>query len=100
MDLRTLDRATLPADVGPTRSDAPIAMWSWLAAAVLVAGIGFVCQRGNTCAVATVDDLVFRRSPARMLALVYTWAIVAGGLAIVHQFSSQQVSSSPITWWS
>lgn len=75
-------------------------MWSSLAAAVLVAGIGFACQRGNTCAVATVDDLVFRRSPARMLALVYTWAIVAGGLAIVHQFSSQKVSSSPITWWS
>jgi toxin CptA len=75
-------------------------MWSVLASLVLVAGIGFACQRGNTCAVATVDDLVYRRSPARMLALVYTWAIVAGGLAIVHQFSSQQVSSSPITWWS
>ena len=73
-------------------------MWSVSAAVVLAAGIGFACQRGNTCAVATVDDAVFRRSPTRLAALVYAWVIVAGGLAIVNSASPIAVSSAHVTW--
>ena len=66
---------------------------------MLAAGIGFACQRGNTCAVAAVDDLVFRRSVRRLTALVYTWAIIGGGLAIVNAASHLAVSSASITIW-
>jgi len=46
-----------------------------------------------------VDDLVFRRSARRLTALVYTWAIIGGGLAILNAASHLAVSSASITIW-
>ncbi len=75
-------------------------MGSAIVASILATAIGFASQRGNTCTVASVDDLVFRRSPARLLALLYTWLIVAGGLAILNAASPLEVSSARVTAWS
>jgi len=74
-------------------------MWAFLVSAVLVTSIGFASQRGNTCTVAAVDDLVHRRSPSRLLALVYTWAIIAGGLALLDLASPLKITSGPVTGW-
>ena len=50
---------------------------------VLVFVIGVAIQRGNTCTVVAFDDVVHRRSWDRLLAIVYAWFWVAGGLALL-----------------
>ena len=66
-----MDRMSLPAVIA-----LPITL-------ILVFTIGMAIQRGNTCTVVAVDDIVHRGSWDRFLAIVYAWLWVAGGLVLV-----------------
>lgn len=56
------------------------------AVAALCAGImGYAIQRGATCTVAAVDELLQRRSASRLVALVEASVWVAGGLLVAQQ---------------
>ncbi len=50
----------------------------------LVFLIGVAIQRGNTCTVVAIDDLVHRRSWQRVQAIAFIWLLVAGGLTLTH----------------
>jgi chemotaxis signal transduction protein len=54
-----------------------------LAALVLVFVMGVAIHRGNTCTVVALDAVLHRRSWDRLLAIVYAWFWVAGGLALL-----------------
>jgi Sulphur transport len=54
-------------------------------AALCAVTMGFAIQRGATCTVAAVEEVVERRGAGRLLALVEASVWVAGGLLIVHQ---------------
>lgn len=47
--------------------------------------MGFAIQRGATCTVAAVEEVVARRGAGRLVALVETSAWVAGGLFVAHR---------------
>lgn len=68
----------------------------------LVFVIGAAIQRGNTCTVVAIDDIVHRRSPERMLAIVYSWFWAAGGLALLAITTGFRPHASvvPVTVWS
>jgi hypothetical protein len=57
--------------------------WLPLALAALCAGVmGYAVQRGATCMVAAIEEIVARRRATRVLAMLEASAMVAGGLAI------------------
>ncbi len=68
----------------------------------LVFVMGVAIQRGNTCTVVALDDVVHRRSWDRLLAIVYTWFWVAGGLALLALATGVRSTAQvvPITLWS
>jgi toxin CptA len=54
-------------------------------ASLLLAGVmGFAIQRGATCTVAAVGEMVEKRRGRRLLAMIEASVWVAGGLVIVH----------------
>lgn len=55
--------------------------------------MGFAIQRGATCTVAAVDDLVTRRCPARLAALMEGALWVAGGLLLLRAFGFSMLPS-------
>ena len=57
---------------------------AFIAAAVCAAVMGFAIQRGGTCTVAAVDELVGKRSVNRLAAMAEASLWVAGGLALAH----------------
>ena len=61
-----------------------LASAAFAAAALCVGVMGFAIQRGATCAVAAMDEIVGRRSCKRLLALVEASLWVAGGLLLVQ----------------
>lgn len=69
---------------------------------LLVFGIGMAIQRGNTCTVVAFDDVVHRRSWARVVSIVFTWFLVAGGLTLLALTtgSTLQANVFPVTAWS
>jgi toxin CptA len=69
---------------------------------LLIFLIGMAIQRGNTCTVVAFDDIVHRRSWDRLLAIVYSWFWVAGGLALLALASGFRAHASvvPVTAWS
>lgn len=71
-------------------------------ALLLVFGIGMAVQRGNTCTVVAIDDIVHRRSWARALSIVFTWFWVAGGLTLVWLIGGPRFDARtfPVTAWS
>ncbi|MCH9666291.1 MAG: YeeE/YedE family protein [Actinomycetia bacterium] len=73
-----------------------------LVALVLVFVMGVAIQRGNTCTVVAIDDIVHRQSWDRLLAIVYTWFWVAGGLTLVALATGVRPTPQvvPITVWS
>ena len=73
-----------------------------LLALPLVFLLGTAIQRGNTCTVVAVDDIVHRKSWTRFLAIVSAWFLVAGGLVLLAMTTDFAVSSHsfPITVWS
>src|SRR5258706_4412249 len=58
---------------------------AFIVAALCAATMGFAIQRGATCTVAAVDDVLRRRSASRLLALVEASLWVAGGLLVAQQ---------------
>ncbi len=54
----------------------------WAAAALCVGTMGFAIQRGGTCTVAAIDELLTQRSARRLLAMAEASLWVAGGLAL------------------
>ena len=62
-------------------------MWASLAfviAAVCAAVMGFAIQRGATCTVAAVDEVVSKRSARRLVSLLEASVWVAGGLLVAQ----------------
>lgn len=59
---------------------------AFVVAALCAGTMGFAIQRGGTCTVAAVDEVVNKRRFNRLAALVEASIWVAGGLAIVETF--------------
>ena len=57
-----------------------VASAAFLLAAICAALMGFAIQRGATCMVAAVNEIVHERKPNRLLAMAETSLWVAGGL--------------------
>jgi toxin CptA len=57
---------------------------AWLASVLCVAVMGFAIQRGATCTVAAVDELLNKRRARRLLAMLEASLWVAGGLALAQ----------------
>jgi toxin CptA len=57
---------------------------TFVVAALCAATMGFAIQRGATCTVAAVEEVMQRRGARRLVALVEASAWVAGGLLIAH----------------
>ena len=57
---------------------------AFLVSAACAAVMGFAIQRGATCTVAAVDEVLRQRRCGRLLSMVEASLWVAGGLAIVH----------------
>ena len=49
---------------------------------LLVVGMGLSIQRGNTCTVVAIDEIVHRKRPRVALAIAYSWLWVLGGLTV------------------
>jgi toxin CptA len=75
---------------------------AFLVSLVLVFVVGVAIQRGNTCTVVAFDDLIFRRSPVRLLTFVYAWFLVAGGLTLLSLTTGYRAHAQavPVTAWS
>jgi len=75
-------------------------------ALVITAGlvflIGMAIQRGNTCTVVAIDDLVHRRSWHRIQAIAFIWFLVAGGLALSQLLTGRDPAPAlvPVATWS
>ena len=57
---------------------------AWLVSILCVGVMGFAIQRGATCTVAAVDEVLTQRSAQRLLALLEAALWVAGGLALAQ----------------
>ena len=70
--------------------------------AVLVFVMGMAIQRGNTCTVVAIDDLIHRRSWHRVQAIAFIWFLVAGGLALTHLITGRNPAPElvPVATWS
>ncbi|MGV0993617.1 MAG: hypothetical protein ACOYB7_15335 [Mycobacterium sp.] len=68
----------------------------------LVFLLGMAIQRGNTCTVVAIDDIVHRRSWDRFLAIASAWFLVAGGLVLLGMATGSSLSTHafPVTAWS
>ena len=62
-----------------------IAGLAFLAAALCAATMGFAIQRGATCTVAAMDEVIHARRASRLLALVEASTWVGGGLLVAQQ---------------
>ncbi|MFM9032922.1 MAG: YeeE/YedE thiosulfate transporter family protein [Mycobacterium sp.] len=69
---------------------------------VLVFVLGTAIQRGNTCTVVAVDDVVHRGSWDRLVAIVFAWFWVAGGLTLLSLTTGFTLAAKivPVTVWS
>ena len=57
---------------------------AWIAATLCVGLMGFAIQRGATCTVAAVDEVLTQRRAHRLLAMLEASLWVAGGLALAQ----------------
>jgi hypothetical protein len=58
--------------------------WAWLVSAMAVGAMGFAIQRGGTCTVAAVRELLDKRRMHRLSAMLEASLWVAGGLALAQ----------------
>ena len=73
----------------------------WLVAIVCVAAMGFAIQRGATCTVAAVDEMLNKRRAQRLWAMLEASLWVAGGLALAqlaHLAGSMPASFEAGAW--
>jgi toxin CptA len=68
-------------------------------AALCVAAMGFAIQRGGTCTVAAVDELVSNRRTHRLTAMLEASLWVAGGLAIGSHVADSMPGGYAIDRW-
>ena len=73
---------------------------AFLIAAICAGVMGFAIQRGATCTVAAVDEVVSKRRFARLTSMVEASLWVAGGLVVVQIFHLQTTMPSgyPVTY--
>lgn len=85
-----------------TGPGAPAVSAALAATVVLVFLIGVAIQRGNTCTVVAIDDVVHRRSWGRVEATVFIWFVVAGGLTLIKMATGRNPVPElvPVTTWS
>jgi uncharacterized membrane protein YedE/YeeE len=77
---------------------------SWpqaLLAALAVGAMGYAIQRGGTCTVAAVDEIVSQRRARRLMAMLEASLWVAGGLALAQlaQVAGSMPGGHAITVW-
>jgi Sulphur transport len=73
----------------------------WIIAAVCVGAMGFAIQRGGTCTVAAVDELLSERRAHRLAAMLEASLWVAGGLALaqlMHLAGSMPAGHAVTVW--
>ena len=77
------------------------ASWAFAAAALCAGVMGFAIQRGGTCTVAAVDEVISSRRFSRITALAEASLWVAGGLAIAHalQWPGMAPGAYAVTQW-
>jgi TRAP-type C4-dicarboxylate transport system permease small subunit len=66
---------------------------AFVAAGFAAAAMGFAIQRGGTCTVAAVDDIVSGRGARRLAAMAEAALWVAGGLLLLH--ATMRLASAP-----
>ena len=74
---------------------------TWLAAIVSVAAMGFAIQRGGTCTVAAVDEILTESRAGRLVAMLEASLWVAGGLALaqwLHLAGSMTAAYEASAW--
>ena len=57
---------------------------AWLVSMLCVGVMGFAIQRGATCTVAAVDEVLTKRQARRLVAMLEASLWVAGGLALAQ----------------
>jgi len=74
---------------------------AFVVAALCAGTMGFAIQRGATCTVAAVEEVVQRRGARRLIALIEASAWVAGGLLIAHRLHwlAQVPTGYALTGW-
>ena len=74
---------------------------AWLAAALCVAAMGFAIQRGGTCTVAAVDEVLTRGRAHRLAAMLEASLWVAGGLALAQlaQWAGSMPAGYEVSLW-
>jgi toxin CptA len=74
---------------------------TFVVVALCAVTMGFAIQRGATCTVAAVEEVVARRGAGRLIALVEASAWVAGGLLIAHSLHwlAQAPTGYAVTGW-
>ena len=73
----------------------------WMAAAPCVAAMGFAIQRGATCTVAAVDEVLSQRRARRLVAMFEASLWVAGGLVlaqVAHLAGSMPAGYAASAW--
>ena len=85
-----------------SRYDPPVDAAAFWIALPLVFVAGMAIQRGNTCTVVAFDDVIHHHSAVRLLAIVYTWFWVAGGLALLALANGFKAHAKlfPVNVWS
>jgi len=74
---------------------------AWFAALLCVGAMGFAIQRGGTCMVAAVDEVLNARRAHRLAAMLEASLWVAGGLALaqlMHLAGSMPAGFAPSAW--
>jgi toxin CptA len=73
----------------------------WVAAILCVAAMGYAIQRGGTCTVAAVDEILNQHSARRLLAMLEASLWVAGGLLLAqlgHLMGSMPAGYATTAW--
>jgi toxin CptA len=74
---------------------------AWMSATLCVGAMGFAIQRGATCTVAAVEEVLTQRRVDRLVAMLEASLWVAGGLALAqlaHVAGSMPVSYAASAW--
>src|SRR5712692_2691090 len=81
--------------------DIILGSFAFLVAALCVGVMGFAIQRGATCTVAAVDEVVSKRSFRRLASLVEASVWVAGGLLVAQALHllPKMPAGYPLTAW-
>ena len=74
-------------------ADLPPSLAVWALAGLCVALMGFAIQRGATCTVAAIDEVVNKRRATRLASLLEASAWVAGGLLVVQHLQGKAPAS-------